>query len=186
MPTREFELIHPFADGNGRIGRVLVVWMLVRRLALLVPPPVSVAGAADVSGYAAGLVRFRLSDHLGWIRWFADAVTAGGIAERELLEAVDTIRARWRSRLVEEGVRSEAVTHRVLELMPRHLVLTSALITEELGVSTKAAATTLARLAALGILTPHETAPARGRGRPRRIYLATELLGLAGSSPLRR
>jgi len=182
----QFEVIHPFGDGNGRLGRVLVAWMLVRRLALLVPPPVSVAIAADVGGYAAGLVRFRLSDHLGWIRWFAEAVTSGGVAQRELLEAVDTIRARWRSRLVEEGVRSDAVAHRVLELLPRHLVLTSALLTEELGVSDKAAVTTLNRLVALGILARQGTVPAMGRGRPRGIYVATELLGLAGSSPLRR
>jgi len=182
----QFEVIHPFGDGNGRIGRVLVAWVLVRRLALLVPPPVSVAIAADVGGYAAGLVRFRLSDHLGWIRWFADAVASGGVAQRDLVTEVDAIRARWRARLVEEGVRSDAIAHEVLDLLPHHLVLTSDLITKVLRVTHKAALTTLNRLVTLGILAECGTVPSVGPGRPRKIYVATELLGLAGSSPLRR
>jgi Fic family protein len=181
----QFEIVHPFGDGNGRIGRVLVAWVLVRRLALVVPPPVSVAVAADVGGYAAGLVRFRLSDHLGWIRWFADAVASGGVAQRELIAEVEVIRARWRNRLSSAGVRRDAAAHRVLDLLPRHLVLTSALVVDELDVTHKAALTTLARLADLGILTEHGAVSTTGRGRPARLYVATELLGLAGASPLR-
>ncbi len=77
----QFEIIHPFADGNGRIGRVLVAWILTRRLALLVPPPVSVAIAADVGGYSSGLTMFRFGDHLRWISWFADTVAKGGKAD---------------------------------------------------------------------------------------------------------
>jgi Fic family protein len=181
----QFEVIHPFADGNGRIGRVLVAWLLVRRLALVVPPPVSVAIAADVGGYRAGLVRFRLGDHLGWVRWFAGAVVGGGRAQRELVAQVDALRIAWRNRLLATGLRRDAVAHRALTLMPRHLLLTSGVIMGELGVSNKTALDALRTLADAGILTAEGTAPSKGRGQPPRLYVARELLGLTGANPLR-
>ena len=67
----QFETIHPFADGNGRLGRILIGWMLHRRLGLAVPPPVSVAFLRDVGGYLSGLTLFRTSGADEWVRWFA-------------------------------------------------------------------------------------------------------------------
>ncbi|HEY3669750.1 MAG TPA: Fic family protein [Acidimicrobiia bacterium] len=181
----QFEIMHPFADGNGRIGRVLIAWILVRRLALLVPPPVSVAIAADVGGYAAGLVRFRVDDHLGWVRWFAAAVSGGGRAQRQLVERVDDLRVEWHARLTGTGLRRDAVAYRALTLLPRHLLLTSTVLVDELGVSTKAALDALRALADAGVLTEHGTAPPVSRGQPARLYVARELLGLAGATSSR-
>jgi len=181
----QFEVVHPFADGNGRIGRVLVAWVLVRRLALLVPPPVSVAIAADVGGYGAGLVRFRLDDHLAWVRWFAAAVAGGGRAQRALVAAVDALRHEWHERLRATGLRRDAVAYGALGLMPRHLLFTSTVLVDELHVSTKAALDALRALADAGVLTEHGTAPSVSRGQPARLYVARELLGLAGANPLR-
>jgi hypothetical protein len=181
----QFEIIHPFADGNGRIGRVVIAWVLVRRLALLVPPPVSVAIAADVGGYSAGLVRFRLDDHRSWVRWFADAVIGGGRAQRALVGQVGALRDTWLERLTASGLRRDAVAYRALTLMPRHLLLTSTVLVDELHVSNKAALDALRALADAGILTEQGTAPAVSRGQPARLFAARELLALAGASPLR-
>jgi Fic family protein len=182
----QFEIIHPFGDGNGRVGRVLVAWMLTRRLALLVPPPVSVAIAADVAGYASGLTLFRMGDHCRWIAWFADAVASGGRAQRALISNVEQIKQRWRDRLAatERKPRSDAAVFAALELLPRHLVLTSRILADELGISLKASLATLHRLVLVGILTEQGTVSRATSGQPATLFVSRDLLGLAGSSPL--
>jgi Fic family protein len=186
----QFELVHPFADGNGRIGRILVAWILARRLSLVTPPPVSARIAADVGGYTSGLVLFRTGDHDAWIRWFASAVSGAGRAQEDLVEAVERLQREWRERLAapaqgERGLRSDAAAWRVLELLPRHLVLTGPIVARELAIPPKSATAALRDLVAAGVLIEHGTASPSGRGRPSRLYTSAELLGLAGSSPLR-
>ena len=95
----QFELIHPFADGNGRVGRVLIAWVLVRRLSLMTPPPVSTRIAADVGGYSSGLVLFRLGDHERWVQWFAAALLGAAHTKQELVAAVQELRQTWAERL---------------------------------------------------------------------------------------
>ena len=185
----QFEIIHPFADGNGRVGRVLIAWILVRRLALVTPPPVSTCIAADVGGYGSGLVLFRLGDHNAWIRWFADAVSGAGRAQQELVAAVAGLRRTWVDRLGarRDGMRrlrSNAAAWRLLDLLPRHLVLTAPLVASEVTIPLKSATAALGDLVGAGILVEHGTIQS-GRGRPSRVYVSPELLGLTGSNPLR-
>lgn len=183
----QFEIIHPFADGNGRVGRVLVAWVLTRRLSLLVPPPVSVAIAADVAGYSSGLVLFRMGDHQRWIKWFADAVASGSRAQRELISNVESMKLKWHDRLVagNRKIRSDAAVFSALILLPRHLVLTSAILSENLDISRKASLATLHRLVQVGILTEQGTVSSKRSGQPAALFVSRDLLGLAGSSSLR-
>jgi Fic family protein len=186
----QFELIHPFADGNGRVGRVLVAWVLVRHLSLVTPPPLSARMAADVGGYGAGLVLFRLGDHDAWVRWFADAVSGAGRAQQELVRSVARLRREWGERLATprpgaRRLRSNAAAWRALDLLPRHLVLTGPIVARELDIPLKSANAALRALADANVLVEHGTAVANGRGRPSRLFASSELLGLAGSSPLR-
>jgi Fic family protein len=183
----QFEVIHPFADGNGRVGRVLVAWVLAKRLSLVTPPPVSVAIAADVGGYTSGLTMFRLGRLDTWVRWFADVVGDGGRAQRTLIDEVERLKLRWRARLAERAgraLRSDAAAWRVLDLLPRHLVLTSDVVASELGVTNKAANAALRQVADSAVLLEYGTV-SKGRGQPAKLYVSRELLGLAGASPLR-
>jgi Fic family protein len=183
----QFEIIHPFGDGNGRIGRVLVAWILTRRLSLVIPPPVSVAIAADVAGYASGLVLFRMGEHDQWIRWFADAVASGGRSQRSLVVRVEQIKQQWRQQLASSGRqrRSDSSVFATIDLLPRHLVLTSHILSDELGTSRKTSLATLRHLVDAGILVEHGTVPRESPGQPSSLFVSRELLGLAGSSPLR-
>ncbi|MGH8981351.1 MAG: Fic family protein [Acidimicrobiales bacterium] len=186
----QFEIVHPFADGNGRIGRVLISWLLTRRLHLLTPPPVSVRLAADVGGYTAGLTRYRLGETNHWVAWFADAVSGASRAQQELVGDVTRIRRGWEKKLSAYGkvrtLRSDAGARRVLDLLPHHLVLTAPFVASALGLTRQGAGTALRTLADAGVLTSFRPAAPSGRGRPAQRYVSEELLGLAGSSSLRR
>jgi Fic family protein len=174
----QFEVIHPYADGNGRVGRVLVGWVLTRRLGLTTPPPVSVRIAADRGGYLAGLTRFRLGEVSPWVRWFADVVADAGEAAMALVDAVEELHGRWRDRLA--GVRVDAAARQVLPLLPQHPVLTAATVADALGVSERAARSALDTLVNVGIVESFEP-DVRRRGRPRQWYVATELVSLVGA-----
>ena len=186
----QFEIIHPFADGNGRVGRVLISSILVRRLSLVTPPPVSTRIAADVGGYSSGLVLFRMGDHNAWVRWFADGVSGAGRAQQELIASVARLQREWRERLAAprqatRRVRSDAAAWRVLDLLPRHLVLTGPIVAGALAIPLKSASAALRDLVDAGVLIEHGTMQPNGRGRPSRLYTSAELLGLTGSNPLR-
>ena len=181
----QFEIIHPFADGNGRVGRVLVAWILARRLSLLSPPPVSVAIATDVGGYSSGLTLFRMGDLDTWVQWFAEAIRRAARAQRQLVSALEELKLRWDQQLSEQKtLRRDATARLALDLIPRYIALTSDVVANELGVSTKVALDALRQLEERGVLLEYGTLR-RGRGQPAKLYVSRELLALAGSSPLR-
>lgn len=177
----QFEVIHPFADGNGRLGRVLVSWLLARRLSLVVPPPVSVRMAADRDGYLAGLTQFRLGEHRPWIRWFAAAAAGAAADQRALIDAVASLQERWRTALdAGRRVRSDSVARAVVDLLPRLVVVSAVSVAEATGCTPRAAATALHTLEERGVLTRVDV-PATGPGRPSHRYVALALLDLVGS-----
>ncbi|MFS2031335.1 Fic family protein, partial [Curtobacterium sp. CT11-45] len=71
----QFESIHPFTDGNGRIGRALVAAVLRRRgLARIVTVPVATALVAERDWYFWHLDRYRRGVVDEWVRDLAIAI----------------------------------------------------------------------------------------------------------------
>jgi len=171
----QFEAIHPYGDGNGRLGRVLLGWVLARRAGVAVPPPVSVVIARDTGGYLSGLTRWRQGDIAGWVGWMADAVRRSADQVGDLVGQAEELRARWEGLLAD--VRADATARRVLDLIPQHLVVTAPMVAEVLQVSAPTARAAIETLAARGILQPLDLRPLRP-GRPAQWWMATELVSV--------
>lgn len=70
----QFETIHPFADGNGRVGRCLIHVILTRRGATpRVVPSISLVLATDSGAYVRGLTSFRAGEIKEWVGAFSAA-----------------------------------------------------------------------------------------------------------------
>lgn len=72
----QFELIHPFDDGNGRIGRILIPLMLMRR-GSIISPSLYISGFLETNREEYYLRLERITSHKdwqGWIEFFLDAV----------------------------------------------------------------------------------------------------------------
>lgn len=171
----QFETIHPFADGNGRLGRVIIGQILTRRLHVEIPPPVSVQMARDIGGYQSGLTLFRQDLIEPWVAWFADAITAAATRTTEVLTDVVALRDGWRLRTAD--LRIDSGARRLCEQLPAAPVLHSELVSMLLGITEQAARTALTQLVDREILT-ETTTPTRSPGRPRRWFIAHELLAL--------
>jgi Fic family protein len=176
----QFESIHPYADGNGRIGRILIGWVLCHRLDLTVPPPVSVLIARDPGGYLAGMTLFRMGQLDPWVEWMSAALERSSEAAGELLARSEALLAEWRVRLVR--VREDAAAHRVIDLLAEQPVLSAATIADRLGVSVRAGQSALATLARHGIVERYRP-EATGPGRPTQYFMASELLELVSGWP---
>jgi len=119
MAHAQFETIHPFVDGNGRIGRALIHLVLRRRgLAVRVLPPISLILATWPRDYVAGLTATRYigkptSDAASaganqWIALFATACRRA-IEDAETFERhVSALQGRWRERLGKVRAKSAA------------------------------------------------------------------------------
>jgi len=171
----QFETIHPYGDGNGRLGRVLIGWVLARRAGVAVPPPVSVVIARDTGGYLSSLTRWRRGDVAGWVGWVADAISRSAEQVVDLIAYVDDLRRRWEA-LVSD-VRADATARRLLHIVPQHLVVTAPIVADLLGVSPPAARGAIETLAARGILEPLDLRPDRP-GRPAQWWMAGELISV--------
>ncbi|HRE02232.1 MAG TPA: Fic family protein [Ilumatobacteraceae bacterium] len=180
----QFAIIHPFADGNGRIGRALVAWMLTRNLALVAPPPVSMRLVPRVHSYHSGFVLFRIGDHTAWVNRFIRAVASAARTQESMAASVASLNERWRKQLFalrpadERPIRRDAAAWRALELLPVHLVLTGQRIHDEVGVSMRSSHLALHELLSAKVVVERVTAPGGRSGGPPRLYTNTDLLDL--------
>ncbi|MDR5705836.1 Fic family protein [Agromyces aerolatus] len=164
----QFESIHPFTDGNGRIGRALINAVLRRRgLTRNVVIPIASALAADRERYFSLVNGYRVGELDAFV---SELLTATRISaeEAEVSAArIGGLPAYW-ARL--SNPRPGSAAARILGQLTRHPVLTTEDALRLAGGSTSSTYSALERLEADGII--HEVTK-RQRDR---VWGATEVL----------
>lgn len=172
----QFEAIHPYGDGNGRLGRVLISRTLhrsgvTRRSSI----PISMAIARDPGGYLSGLHLFEQGMIDPWVSWFAGVAERAASDTYRILDQTEALMARWEEAVT--GLRSDHSARALLPSLPAHPLLSAGDVAGLLGRSERSARTALAALAARGVLSPIDV-PSPGPGRNRHWFIARDLLEL--------
>lgn len=159
----QFETIHPFLDGNGRVGRLLIALQLAADGLLREPLLYLSLHFKEHRGtYYELLNRVRVSgDWEAWLQFFAEAVehaaTQAVSAARRLLDVASADAAR-----IERLGRPSASALRVHRALQRHPLITAAALSNTTKLTPATVNKTLAHLRRLGIVT-EVTSRRRGR-----------------------
>lgn len=146
----QFETIHPFPDGNGRVGRALVhAYLRCKGLTRNVTVPVSAGLLSDTDAYFAALTRYRKGDPVAIVEQFARAAFAAIANGRRLVDDLHAIRRSWDERV---RVRRGATTWGVADLLLRHPVVNAALVAAEMGIAPQNTYRSLHPLVEAGVL----------------------------------
>ena len=149
----QIEAIHPYADGNGRIGRLLI--MLFLRASGVLPMPLLYLSAyfeRDRQGYYDEL--FNVSETGDWERWLSYFLKGVYQESRDVLERIRRMRRlqeSWRDLL--HGRKESANGLRLLEELFLRPVTTASQASATLGISDAGARRVLSRLIDAGIVT---------------------------------
>lgn len=175
----QFETIHPFIDGNGRTGRILIHLILRRRgVATRVSPPISLILATWARDYVSGLTATRyIGDFLSeeaqeginmWVGRFAAACSRSVIDAMEFEARVQKIEYEWRSHL--KNVRKGSSTDLLLQKLVGTPVLTVKSASMLTGKTLVATNNAINQLVEAGIL--HQV----GAGGRNRVYESPEII----------
>lgn len=118
----QLETIHPFADGNGRVGRALVhVILKSAGFSQSTVPPVSLILATDRERYISNLEAFRYTDQAlrsdsmnEWTEYFANALTLSCGRAAEFEQALLRIREGW---LARTRFRADSAARQLIDLL---------------------------------------------------------------------
>ena len=167
----QFEAIHPYFDGNGRMGRLLITLFLCAKGVLSQPLLyLSAYFERDRDSYYNRLLNVTKTDN--WLPWIAYFLT--GVTE----QADDALRRARCIRDLHENLRSELYRRRLsgsvfplLDMMIEQPVVTTEMVAKKLKLTSEGARRALNRLTQLDIVECHfDTWP--------HIYVLTDLLDI--------
>lgn len=150
----QFETIHPFLDGNGRVGRLLITFLLCQREILLKPVLyLSHFFKQYRTEYYERLQAVRdRGDWEGWLAFFLRGVVAVSREATETARRILALREQHRATVTTGLGRAAANGHRVLEHLYQRPIVSVADVQALTGTTYTAANNIVSRLTQLGVL----------------------------------
>lgn len=165
----QFESIHPFTDGNGRIGRALISALLRRRgVTRNVVIPLASGILAIRDEYFAALTAYRIGHPAAIVDVITRSAQVAAVEARASMEALQALPAEWRALV--RGSRS-ATVDRIIEALLDNPVMAGEEFSRVSGAAPAAVYAAIERLTDAGALTE-----ITGRKRDR-VWAATDVLG---------
>jgi Fic family protein len=149
----QFESIHPFTDGNGRIGRGMINSILRRRdVTSRTVVPLASALVAHRDRYFDHLTAYRRGDPIPLVAEFAKASRIAALESRVTARHLDEIPGQWRE---EAGaLRADSAASRLLAVLPAQPILSVEEMVHAVGGAPSAIYNAVESLASVGILRP--------------------------------
>jgi Fic family protein len=147
----QFETIHPFPDGNGRVGRCLIHVLFRRRgLAPLYVPPVSLVLAGNAKAYITGLSDYRKGRISEWCGLFAAATRTAALGANRFADKIHRLQERW---VAQSGaLRTDSAATKLMRCLPAQPIVDTKSVEQLCQCSNQAARLALIRLEAAGVL----------------------------------
>lgn len=168
----QFETIHPFLDGNGRLGRLLIVFYLLEQR-MLRQPLLYLSGYFEQrrDDYVAHLQAVReRGDVNGWLSFFLEGVALQARRAAESADSLHALRDEFRERLRRARARGQVVD--AAEALIGNPFVSAPRLAQMLGVTRQGAQYVLSSLVRTGIVHP-----VPGEARPA-LFVAGEVLAV--------
>ncbi len=146
----QFESIHPFTDGNGRIGRALISAILRRRgLTRRVTVPLASVMLADTRRYFDHLTRYRAGDADGFVEYVARAAIISSDAAQDSAHALAELPGHSRELA---RPRSNSADEKIIDALLDTPIFNAETAQEITGTTDASTYRALGRLTAAGVL----------------------------------
>lgn len=150
----QFETIHPFLDGNGRIGRLLITFLLTEKK-LLARPVLYLSHyfKRHRAEYYERLQAVRdTGDWEGWLAFFLRGVTEVSREATQTAAAILRMRENYRVRITERLGRAAGSAQRVMDRLFDHPIVNVATVRRWLSITPAGANQLVNRLVDIGLL----------------------------------